>query len=268
LTENLAIVGDAHANSRMGLCVPSFNLLDGGTYRVNKTQRWLWKCWLDFWEEFGKLEGRKGAIFNGDMIDGDTKKRTHKVVTRDRAEMLDLATEVLAPAIDVLDYCIFTKGTPAHTGKSSNLEEELAGDCTIAQKNGANNFAWDRFYGQIGGVVFDIKHFGKLGYKYWTRPNALSSLATELILAYIKHNEKMPHMAIRNHRHQKGDTYDNYLVRMIANGCWQGPTEYGQIISDELPDIMGLILQCEDGKYKLNKKIYPFPRRRAWQISP
>ena len=265
--ETIAIVGDTHANSRMGLCVPTFNLLDGGTYRANKTQRWLWTCWLDFWEEFASLGGRKGAIFNGDMVDGDTKNRTHQVITRNQAEMVGLAQETLVPALDVLDYCIFLKGTPAHVGKSAQLEEDLASDTTISKKNGSGNYAWDRFYGMVGGVIFDVKHFGKLGYKYWTRPNALNSIATELILAYVKNGERLPHVAVRNHRHQKGDTYDNYAIRVIANGCWQGPTEYAQIISDELPDIMGLIYQCEDGKYKLIKKIYPFPKRRLWKIS-
>lgn len=265
--ETLAIVGDAHANSRLGLCVPTFNLLDGGTYRANKTQRWLWTCWLDFWEEFASLDGRKGAIFAGDMIDGDTKKRTHQIITRNPTEMVDIANVVLEPAHDVLDWCIYLKGTPAHTGKSSHLEENLAKDCDIAQKNGANNYAWDYFYGEIGGVIFDVKHHGKLGYKYWTRSNALNSIATELILAYVKRGERMPHVAVRAHRHLKGDTFDNYAIRVFANYCWQMETEYGHAISNEPPEIGGLIFQCRDGNYELTKKQYIPPKRRLWKIS-
>lgn len=264
----LAIVSDTHANSRLGLCVPSFNLLDGGTYYANSTQRWLWRNWLDFWQEFDALDGRKGALFIGDMVDGDAKKRSHQIITSNPAEMVNLAGVVLDPAFDVLDYCIFLKGTPAHVGKSAHLEESLASDCTIAQKNGEENYAWDSFYGEVGGVVFDVKHHGKLGYRPWTRPNALNSLAVELMLAYGKRRERVPDIAVRAHRHLKGDSYDNYPVRVIANGCWQMQNEYGHVVSDDLPDISGLIFECENGEYELTKKLYIPGRRKLWKITP
>jgi len=264
----LAIVSDTHANSRLGLCVPSFNLLDGGTYRANRTQRWLWNNWLEFWQEFDALEGRKGAIFNGDMIDGDSKKRSYQTITNNPAEMVDLANLVLLPALDVLDYCVFLKGTPAHVGKSANLEETLARDVTIAELNGENNYAWDNFYGEVGGVVFDIKHHGKLGHKPWTRPNSINALAVELVLAYTKRRERLPDVAIRSHRHLMADSYDNYAVRVIANGCWQMQNEYGHVVSDDLPDISGLIFECENGEYELTKKSYIPGRRKLWTNTP
>ena len=210
---------------------------------------------------------RVGALLMGDMIDGDSKKRTHQVVSRNASEVNDIAIQVLEPLYSIVDWCVFLKGTPAHVGKSAELEEELASDCDIAQKNGENNYAWDEFYGTVGGVIFDAKHHGKLGYKRHTRVNALHSEAEELLGAYVEKGEKPPQVALRAHVHKSRDTYDNHAIRVLTNYCFMGIGGYGYRISNEPPDIGGLIFVCENGGYQLIKVPFKFPKRRVWRSS-
>jgi len=249
------------------LCPPIFNLKDGGSYRPNKTQKFLWDCWLDFWGSLSELKAdRVGVLFMGDLVDGDQKYRSHQIVTRNPAEIVDLAIECLMPALDRVNWAVFLKGTPSHVGKSGSLEEELASDFEgVAQKNGENNYAWDEFYGSVQSVIFDAKHHGKLGYLRHTKVNPLHRLAEELLGGYVERGEKVPLIALRAHMHRSADTFDNHAVRVLQTPCFAGREEYGHRISDEPPDVGGYIFICDNGNYKLLKKSYTFPKRKLWK---
>ena len=266
------MIGDTHCNSRMGLCPPVFNLKDGGTYRPNKTQKYLWNSYVSFLDAVVETAkdvkpDKIGALLMGDMVDGDRKRRTHQIISRNASEVVDIAIQSLEPLYQLIDWCVFLKGTPAHVGKSGEIEEELASDCDIAQKNGENNYAWDEFYGTIGGVLFDAKHHGKLGYMRHTRTNALHTLAENLFGAYTERGEKPPRVALRGHVHLSRDTYDNHYVRAVTSPCFCGMTGYAHRVSDDLPDVGGLIFVCEGGSYQLIKKEYRLKARRPWRTS-
>ena len=249
------------------MCPPIFNLKDGGSYRPNKTQKWLWKCWLDFWDEFATYEAdRKGVLFMGDLVDGDRKYRSHQIVTRNPAEIVDLAIECLVPAMDKVNWAVFLKGTPSHVGKSGSLEEELASDFEgIAQKNGENNYAWDEFYGAVQSVVFFAKHHGKLGYMRHTKVNPLHRDAEQILGTFVERGEKVPQIVLKAHKHRRADTYDNHIIRVLQTPCFAGQEEYGHRVSDEPPDVGGYIFYCTKGNYQLVKKNYEFPKRRLWK---
>ena len=203
----------------------------------------------------------------GDMVDGDNKYRSHQIISRNPSEIVDIALECLDVPMKYADWVVFLKGTPAHVGKSGSLEEELASDFDIAMQNGENNYAWDEFYGQVGGTVFDAKHHGKLGYLRHTKVNPLHRLAEELMGGCVERGEKIPQVALRAHKHKVADTYDNHVVRVLQTPCFAGKEEYGHRVSDEPPDVGGLIFICENSNYKLVKVPYEFPKRRLWKNS-
>ena len=239
---------------------------------------------MSFWDDFAQLAeevkaDRLGALFMGDMVDGDRKYRSHQIITRNPTEITDVAIESLKPAVEKLDWAVFLKGTPAHVGRSGNIEEEVASDHGdieengkvvykgIAQKNGENNYAWDAFYGSVGGVVCDAKHHGKLGYLRHTKVNPVHRLAEQLLGGYVERGEKVPGLALRAHMHRKADTGDNHAIRVLQTPCFTGQEEYGHRISDEPPDVGGYIFVCENGAYQLLKKEYIMPKRRLWKSS-
>ena len=261
--QTIVIVGDAHSNSTIGLCPRGIKLEEGRTHPPNETQKWLWDCWLDFCD---CVPDNAISFFNGDWVDGDMKGRTHQVISRNPADMIDIAITNALPLVEKSDHVFFTRGTRSHVGKSAWLETQVAKDFDNTVMNEYDKPVWGRFYGKFEGVVFDIKHFGSLGYRPWTLPNSLNAKAVEIELNAATSGEQLPHLVIRNHRHRHGDTFDNYRVRVIANMAWQGMTEYANDITETPPDIGGLIVNCDGGKYEVIKKKYPVTPRKLWTM--
>ena len=140
----VAIVSDLHTNSHVGLCTPFFQH-EGGQHKANAGQRWLWHCWKDYWQAIVRLRDDTGlpvlAIVNGDAHDGD-HHGTSEIITRNQADQLRLAVDVLEPALAVADRLIVVRGTPAHTGEAAWMEESLARDISIAEWHSEEQASW------------------------------------------------------------------------------------------------------------------------------
>lgn len=271
MTDIVIVVSDTHIGSTVGLCPPLVNLDDGGTYKASQGQRWLWECWLKFSLRVKTIaDANPGAtvnlILNGDTVEGDAKRRSNQIITRNRATLLTLASETLAPLIDVSSRAFFIRGTAAHVGKSAELEEELASDCTIAVHND-KVASWWSLYADFSGVCFDIAHHGRLGTKPWNRPGALITHTFEKMLAYQKRGERVPDVFIQSHNHKYGDTGGNLSSLGIACPAWQLSTEYStRIAAAELADVGGLIFVIENGAYTWQKVQYQPKPRRPWVL--
>jgi len=206
------------------------------------------------------------GIFNGDLVEADTKGRSRQLISRNKAVLLKVCRSNLEPALDRIDRAIFVRGTPAHVGKSAEYEEEAASDVTIAIKDPERNtYTWWEVKAEIGGVLFDIRHHGKAGRLPWTAPNPLAQLATETIFSYV--GQRIPDLVIRSHNHTSLDTYDNYPCRVIALPSWQLTTEFGYRNGIRLADIGGVIILCENGKATVIKKRYAPRQSKTLVIS-
>jgi len=271
MTDIIAIVGDTHTTSTVGLCNHNqFTLDDGGVYRGSKGQRWLWRCWLEFWDFAHDLRAihqptRFVTIFMGDMIERDRKKRSKQIVSRNTADAVKAASATIEPAIEMSDLAFFIRGTGAHVGGSAEYEELLAYDCDIAVKNETGNSSWWRLLAEFEGVLIDAYHHAPMGSKPWTMPNAFNGLATELMLEYA--GQKLPALAVRAHNHRGVDTFDNYPIRVIGIPSWQLMTEHThRLSSNKPPSVGGLFVVCENGKYEVIKRTWEPERIRAWKM--
>jgi len=117
----LIVTSDHHINSTVALCTPVINLDDGGTYHASRTQRELYNCWLDFWQQAKELTTgyKRVGVFNGDLGELDTKKRSIQLVTLNKATIQRMVIDTIEPALAILDSVFVMRGTAAHTGKSS-----------------------------------------------------------------------------------------------------------------------------------------------------
>ena len=268
MTKSLIIaVGDTHINSSIGLCLPSFNLDDGGTYKASKKQRALWEAWLDFWQTMSKIEADRKILFlNGDVGELDINRRTTQLITVNKANVLSLIVETLAPALDVVDDIYVIRGTIAHVGKSAWIEEALADDLG-AIPNGDAKSHW-HFRGVCEGVKLDITHHAAMGRLPWTEKNAANKIASIVIYRYL-HDMKqpIPDIVFRSHNHRYSDSGGNYDTFAVCLPCWQLKTEYVFRLGQEntLPDIGGVYAICEDGKYTYDKILYKPRTNRVWQ---
>ena len=83
----IIITSDQHIGSTVALCPPRVPLDDGGTYVASPGQRWLWQGWLEFIQYAKDLaQGYKPiAVFNGDLAELDTKRRTNQLINPNKA---------------------------------------------------------------------------------------------------------------------------------------------------------------------------------------
>lgn len=260
---NIVIVSDLHINSKVALCTPTVNLDDNDTHHASPAQHWLWECWLDFWRQVGKLENRTIAILNGDLGELDTLRRSNQLISPNKAVILSLVLDVLKPMLDVIDSVIVIRGTAAHEGKSSWLEEAIAQDLTNAIPASKTIASWWHFQGMIGDLRIDAAHHASMGS---IPANAASKLAQRAIAYYITTLRlPEPHYVFRSHNHKYADSGGNYSTKAIFTPCWSLMTEYGYRTGHELElaDIGGVII--EDGKDRLIR-YSPKDTRKVWSL--
>lgn len=259
MTASLTIVSDLHVNSTVGLCPRSVNLDDKGTYYPNKTQKWLWRYWLDAWEqtkEFIQGVDTKILLVNGDAVDADHKNRSNQYVTGNQATILKMAVQVLEPGLSVVDKVLFIRGTPAHVGKDAEMEEELANDIlNVVRDEDAKTpdktapASWWHYRGMIENVAVDFTHHTSMGTLAWTDKNAANKIAADAIMQYTLAGQRLPQLVIRSHVHRHADSHDNYPVRAIVTPAWQSMTGYGAKLNpNRLSDIGMITLLIDDNK--------------------
>lgn len=262
--EAIILTGDHHVNSTVGLCPPGFELDDGGTYQLNKTQRWMWAYWKECWEEADKFITEAGIsipikrrtwIVNGDALDFDHKGRSSQYVTNNKATVQRMAITALEPGLVKVDRVYFIRGTDAHTGRDGEMEEQLAQDIDITVKNG-EVASWYHLQGVMCGMRIDVAHHCSMGSMVWNEKNAANKVAVDAIMQYVLADQKYPHLVIRSHVHRHADSYDNYPLRSIILPAWQSMTAYGNRRNPNgLADIGMVVLLVDDGKIIDEKKM-------------
>ena len=269
----IAVASDTHINSTVALCPPRVNLDDGGTYNSTPAQRWLWSSWLESWRKVGNIPAdRKVLILDGDVGELDTKRRSNQLVTPNEATVLSMIGEVLEPALSVVQDVYIVRGTQAHVGKSSWLEEAVAADIDGVKRDEKRGTAsWWHIQGMIEGIRVDIAHHASMGGQPWSKYSAVTNSAARMTWQYaIEKGIQPPDLAIRAHNHQKGDSGDNLPVRMIYLPCWSLITEYGYRTGREnsRPDIGMLLVMIDGDRFEPEFLIYrPTSERRVWSVS-
>ena len=110
----VGVISDTHINHKTSPAV-SFTTEKGDTYKPTKTQRELVRFLEAYADEFARREAdEKILVLNGDLIEMDDKQRTWAIISRNPADMLDLAHAVLKPLIEIADKVMVIRGTPSH----------------------------------------------------------------------------------------------------------------------------------------------------------
>ena len=254
----IIISGDHHINGTVALCPPRVQLDDGGTFHPSPGQRWLWEGWIDFIQWARVLsEGYKPiAIYNGDLGELDTKRRSNQIITANKATILGMITDVLAPLADWVDAQYFVRGTPAHVGKSSWLEEEVAGDYDNAVHFAKGIHSHYQVRLTANGKRIEAAHHASMGNLARTQKNAANTIAYDTMSAYaFELQQPLPHLVFRSHNHRWADSWDNYDTRAICLPCWSMATEYVYRLGkyNGRADVGGAVVLIDGGKYEVHK---------------
>lgn len=244
------VVSDLHVNSTTAVCQRRFNLDDGGSYYASPLQRALLNSYRQFIRDACKItEGyRRIVIFNGDVGELDTKKRSIQLITFNKANILRMVFDIAEPFVDIADAIVVIRGTPAHTGKSSWLEEELARDLDSDLVIPSSNeiYSHYHFVRRIGNVGFDVAHHSRMSQMRHTQKAYAQRLALDTMDKYKDRGQKPPDVVIRSHNHRRADSGHNWPTFAMYTPSWQLPNQYVFRIGAEndAADIGGDIFLC------------------------
>ena len=266
----MAVVSDLHTTSTVALSPDRILLDDGHLVRPSKAQRWINQCWADFWtrvrgyEPIG--EGKRWLLVDGECVDGDHHDTT-QIISRNPADWVRAATEVLDAPCQWADRRFFLRGTEAHSGKAGHLDELIAADLGGEPDPERGTHSWWHLLLEVNGVRIDVAHHPpSTSSRPWTSGNAANTLAAMTIMEYATHRERIPDLCIRAHVHRFSDSGSNYPCRAIITPCWQLATAYShRRFPGQLADIGGVIIIIEDGHADVIPVRFAPKARQPWK---
>lgn len=271
----VAVINDLHINSVAGLSHPKFMLDGGGYHAASKVQRWIWGNYLQYVDDVKAAKEQHAVpvilLINGETADNN-KHSTTTLVTSNPADQLKHTILVLTPLLDICDHVLITRGTEAHSGAESHMDEIVGRDIGAIQNPETDNYSWPHFYGEFGGVLFDVQHHAESSYsRPSTKGGAVNRIAADLVYTYADLRSPLPHLALRAHTHRPGDSYDNHPVRVIVNPSFALPDAFTHRIGgggSRTQPIGGSYIVCENGNYQVFKRWIKWPMKRyLWKES-
>jgi hypothetical protein len=222
------VIGDTHFGSRMALMPPQFRDSEGGLHLQNETQKWLWKCWVDFskWT----VEVAAGEPY-GVVIDGDVTEGVHhgagQLVTADFGEHIRMAVQTLAPLTEQAEKVYLVVGTECHT---RNAEYDMGHSLGAEKNQETGTFAFDRLLLDVNGCVVSFSHHVGTSTRIALYATQLGVALAEEQSQAARHKLPVPRVVCRAHRHTYG-LYEDAAGMCITGPAWQALTRFGHKVA-------------------------------------
>lgn len=263
--------GDTHVNSTVGVMSPYTELWDGGSYRAGPVQRWICRCWNEYWDEVEHLKNEHNAtlyvVGNGDLLD-DPYHPTTRVVSKHKPTILAMAVKVYERPAALADHLFIIRGTEAHTGIDAHYEELLARDLGAEPDPQTGDSSWWALYLDAGGVTFDITHHPQTsGRLPWTEKSAAVRQSHNIKDRYQEMDMKPPDVACRSHIHYFADSGMDTRPRTFFTRPWQLTSTFGHRLGagQYVRPTGALIFICANGSYTVRDFKRTRPKGRPWK---
>ena len=220
----LAIIGDMHIGSTVGLATPEYQVhtrydLEAQTVRANKVQAWLWECWRDYWNYVYSLckNRRLIVVHLGDLIDGVHHQSTQ--VMPEIADQSAMALNIMTPIVAKASAFFGIFGTGIHAGIDNTDEARLY------QEIGAQDYGHQLTL-DIDGYIHAFQHHGRAGARPWT--SSAAGVAAEVMIDYATRGQKPPNFVWTAHNHRIDDSGAKFPeTRAISIPSWQLKNSFG-----------------------------------------
>jgi len=241
-------IGSSTAVSPLKFVVHNRSENEAQVMEANRLQKWLYTNWIDFFD-YVKSKSKKHRIIVahlGDVIDYNHHGSTQLV--QEVGDQVEMAKTLLMPYREIADKFIGILGTAVHAGTDHATEVSLYQELKA-------DFIEQQMTIDIDGVLVDLAHHGRAGFRPWT--SSAASLASEIMLDYAQSGLPLPHFIFRGHLHvmdDSGSKFEN--TRLIQCPSWQLRTTYANRVAGNTrrSDIGGILLN--DGKLDLSKARY------------
>ena len=266
----VAVVGDLHAGSTVGLMPPSFKTVSGQILVYSDEQKWLWERWLELCAWYGEYE-LDALILNGDLPNG-INARDAENLGANESDQINLVVAALKPLLYVghkrrVQNVYVTRGTGYHAGAASWREEQIAKWIgAVCDKNGAysryvNDLTWR-------GRRLVFTHHINTASVYPLTP--LQRAQRDWRVRCQAKGTRMPDVDIRGHVHTSYayESNDNKWIGTLPS--WQLLTQHAhRVVPMAEQDLVtggGLIWLDENGKVILERRLYRLPETQGMEI--
>jgi len=256
-TKAIAVVGDTHAGSSVGLFPPSFRLSEGQVLTQSPAQRWMWDRWLDTCVWYSEYE-LSALIINGDIVQGINSRDT-QLLTANEADMHNMALAVLEPLLACKPRRIYvTRGTGFHSGGGGWREELIAKAIRAEQDEKGNHSAFEWKLNWQGKLLYFTHHIQRAV----VYPLTPLQRAQQTWRAWASNPAEVPDADIRSHQHTchvYQDAMDGKITAIVP--AWQGATEFLHKVAAASKPRVGGFLLCLDGeRLQARTTLYPLPQ--------
>ena len=283
--KKILVVSDTQSGSRLSPIDPAFRLPDGGGWRLNRGQLYLWEKWENMLDLLPKQ--LDGFVHLGEMVQGPASQKdsTTELLTNDKVEQAAIAENLIGPLVDRVERHSSGKGKAFWVCRASGWHEGPYGkEADVVAKNlGAQNFpngeqAGDVLDLPIGPFVLNLAHHHPVFLRYKT-----SALERELQWfsegePQVEQEDGTPiedyDLVVRGHVHRY-DMVDTGLGMALSCPGWQLATRYVKVksIARSWPHI-GFVVIYLDPETRRNGwrgiwpevTLYPHPRRKAAKL--
>jgi hypothetical protein len=257
---SILVLSDLHVGSTVALCKPSNQLDDGGTYLASAGQHWLYRSWEDMTERVRR--NRRGDLYivvNGDAVEGDLKRRSAQLISRNPATVNAIAADLLDPLARTAQGIFFIRGTAAHVGQSASLEEQLAADLDAVKCPDTGRYSWWHLPLEVDGLLISIAHHPGIGVSknpaQWF--GGIDRLAERVVSTCANQRRRIPDLVIRSHNHTHRDSRDHYRTRAITTPAWTLATEHiHRIEPGAIASIGAILVHVAGSAYEVEDIIY------------
>lgn len=267
---NEITIADLHVGDQLGLCPPKFKLRYGGWYRYSKFQKFIYDCWLSFWNNWVPMVTRGEefcVVINGDIFEGRHHRITH-AITEDKSDQEDMGYELLAPIRDSCEEMYIIGGTDAHAGIAAEDEERFAERLDAKLDESGNRSRFELFL-EVGDAICHFAHHIGVTSSMAYESTALGKEYTEFCGESARWNDPVPDIVVRSHRHRhiesKVSTAKGYGIIFITAG-WQLKTPFiyrtpgGRVTS---PMLGGSLIRQGDEEFYTRHMIWKTKRART-----
>lgn len=245
----------------MAVYPEEMELDDGQVVAANEMQRWLLDRWREYWEAVERMASSYGAeviaILNGELAD-DNKHTKTELMSKNPNDQARASLRVLEDVQAVADRIYVTRGTEAHTGPGSNLDERIA-EAIGAERSHTGRFSHWVLRGNVGGVLVEVAHHpGTTSRRPWTAGSEAIRLASMAIEDHYKLGDTVPQLVIRGHVHQAADSGEvGNRPRAIIHPSWQLNTSFSYRLGATLPlTVGGDAIVCAGGEIEEVRHIH------------
>lgn len=264
-------ISDTHVGGFEGLCPDKGIRLEGGTYKPDKFQKYIWRCWRHFWDEFvpSIVDGDDDnivVVHNGDVVDGNHHNAVNLIPNVKDQE--SAAVEILEPIAD--KYTLFmVRGTEAH-GDRSDMSTERVAKSLGCEKDAAGFHSQWQFWIERENCLFQFAHhIGSTSSAAYESSAPMRELISGLVES-AQWKQRLPDVFVRSHRHRFlpiSIQSERGRIQLIVTPGWQLRTPHVEKIDRmRLPHIGGVIFKIEEGRCQVIEKVYKMPRPPVTRI--